>query len=208
MIVLVVIRNAGSATLWLAIEEDWDVYHNPETTLQVNDILPADPHVVNTSKNVNRILRIFEMARSEEPAEPTKHSPPLSKPFHTSNSNGAILTIFTTFRDLPRKRHIHKNTIRNYGFLRPHIIPVMYYTPEDTGLVGYGLKYGWDYHPVPKASSRGVPVLRTMFLHAQDTYNTTYYAYTNSDILYDFKLIDTLKELEENMKSLSQVRFY
>ena len=39
-----------------------------------------------------------------------------------------------------------------------------------------------------------VPVLKFMYLDAMKVYNTTYYAYINSDILYSNNLVDTLIE--------------
>ena len=50
---------------------------------------------------------------------------------------------------------------------------------------------GWNVLPVSK-TGKGVPVLKNMYLDAIKVFNSTFYAYTNSDILFTDTLVITL----------------
>ena len=120
--------------------------------------------------------------------------------------NRAILTLFTTFKESHNKSYIHRNTIRNWGLLSPDVVPVLF-----TGLnvpsnvVDYARQQRWRIFPAPRISKSGIPVLRHMFLEAQRLFNTTFYAYANSDILFDRNLTDTLYELIRLKKNLTSI---
>ena len=124
----------------------------------------------------------------------------------TSMDNKAILTLFTTFKESRNKSYIHRNTIRNWGLLSPDVVPVMF-----TGLnvpssvLDYAHQQRWRIFPAPRKSKSGIPVLRHMFLEAQRLFNTTFYAYANSDILFDRNLTDTLHELIRLNKNLTRI---
>ena len=118
-------------------------------------------------------------------------------------SPGPILTMFTTFRNSEAKRYIYENTIRNWHLLSPDVIPILFteVDPSDPkGIAHFAVEHGWHVFPVPKTSPKGVPVLRHMYLEAQKKFNTTFYCYTNGDILFDRNLTDTIRSLQTSAK--------
>ena len=114
-----------------------------------------------------------------------------------------ILTMFTTFKQSSNKMIIYKNTIRIWRRLWPEVVPILFteFDPSDPkSLAHYAMEQGWYVLPVPKTSPRGVPVLRHMFLEAQNKFNTTFYCYANGDILFDRNLTDTIRFLETSLR--------
>ena len=124
-------------------------------------------------------------------------------PVSTVISNKPILTLFTTFRESESKRFIYENTIRNWHLLSPDIIPILF-TDNDpnksTSVAHFAMQQGWKVLPVPKTSPKGIPVLRHMFLKAQEKFDTQFYCYANSDILFDRNLTDTLRFLQSSAR--------
>ena len=115
------------------------------------------------------------------------------------NSSQPLLTMFTTFRYSSAKRYIYENTIRNWHMLSPDVIPILFTdvnTSDQTSIAHYAAQQGWRVFPVPKTSPKGIPVLRHMYLEAQKKFNTTFYCYTNSDILFDRNLTNTIRFLK------------
>jgi len=95
-----------------------------------------------------------------------------------------LLTLFTTFRDSPDRRRIHRNTINNWSKLRSFgVQPLLYVVNRsssqndtDWSAVEHARRSGWivrPYHDVSTAASRHVsqaPILRLMFVDAERTY--------------------------------------
>jgi hypothetical protein len=54
---------------------------------------------------------------------------------------------------------------------------------------------GWTVREVPRVSPHGAPILRHMFLDAQDASESFFYAYANGDILFAMNFLDTLEFL-------------
>ena len=120
--------------------------------------------------------------------------------------NKAILTLFTTFKESRIKSYIHRNTIRNWGLLSPDVLPVLFIDLKaPSAIVDYTRKSKWHILPVPRMSESGIPILCHMFLEVQRLFNTTFYAYANSDILFDRNLTDTIHELIRLKKNLTNI---
>ena len=65
---------------------------------------------------------------------------------------------------------------------------------------------GWSVYKCPRLSKHGVPVLRSMFLHAQAINATTsFYGYANGDILFNNNLLATLEALRTGDATFKQV---
>ena len=64
---------------------------------------------------------------------------------------------------------------------------------------------GWDVFQVPATNKHGLPLLKPMYAKIMDTYNATFYAYSNGDIIYDIGLVKTLTFLKSNLSSSSLV---
>ena len=101
-----------------------------------------------------------------------------------------LLTLFTTWNSNSEKDLVHNNTVRNWLSFRPYVIPVIF--TNETSIASECRQNGWDVLPVRQTAADDVPVLKFMYLEAMKAYNTTYYAYSNSDILYSGTLVDTL----------------
>ncbi|XP_069113653.1 uncharacterized protein [Argopecten irradians] len=101
-----------------------------------------------------------------------------------------LLTLFTSWPTKAEKYTCHNNTLRNWAQLKPHIQPVLF--TQETLLAEEATEKGWAVLPVRKAG-RGVPILKYMYKDAMERYNSTFYAFSNGDILYSQSLIETLQ---------------
>lgn len=115
---------------------------------------------------------------------------------NTKPKQQALLTLFTTFKDIPGRIEINKLTIDTWSSL-PRVVLVMFTeTDNSTVLSRHAVKRGWHVH---KASNlrNGYPVLKDMFLFVKRRIypQTNFVAYANSDIVFTVDLIDTLKPL-------------
>ncbi|OWF52120.1 uncharacterized protein LOC110448187 [Mizuhopecten yessoensis] len=117
-------------------------------------------------------------------------------PIHDSKSKGAghkpevLLTLFTSWPTKAEKYLCHNNTIRNWLQLKPLIHPVLF--TNETLLAEEAMEKGWDVLPIRRAG-RGVPILKHMYKDVIGRYSSSFYAFSNGDILYSNSLIDTLK---------------
>ena len=118
----------------------------------------------------------------------------------------ALITLFTTFRNAEAKAATYRNTIRNWGLLAPYVRPVLYYTVGDDYLTEFARMHGWAVYKCPRVGKRDLPILRSMFLHAQSiNRTTTFYGYANSDILFDRNLVSTLEGLKNDSYRFKQL---
>ncbi|XP_033754626.1 uncharacterized protein LOC117337647 [Pecten maximus] len=109
-----------------------------------------------------------------------------------SDKPEVLLTLFTSWPTKAEKYMCHNNTIRNWQQLKPLIQPILF--TNEALLTEEANEKGWTVLPVRKAG-RGVPILKYMYKDAMERYNSTFYAFSNGDILYSHSLIDTLKAL-------------
>ena len=101
-----------------------------------------------------------------------------------------LLTLFTTWNDSREKYLVHNLTVRNWSSFRPFVIPVIF--TNDALVASECQRKGWNVLPIRVTAADGIPVLKFMYEDVMAAYNTTFYAYSNSDILYTDTLIDTL----------------
>ena len=116
-----------------------------------------------------------------------------------------LLTLFTTWNNNSEKDLVHDNTVKNWLSFRPFVIPVVF--TNDISIATECKRYGWDVLPVRVTALDDVPVLKFMYLDAMKVYNTTYYAYSNSDILYSNNLVDTLIGCAYNLSYFSNITY-
>ena len=110
-----------------------------------------------------------------------------------------LITLFTTFRDFRTKAVTYQNTIRNWGLLSPYVRPVLYYAGDEHYL-------GWSVYRSPRVSDRNIPVLRSMFLHAETINESTpFYGFANGDIVFDSNLVTTLQALKRDVDRFMRV---
>ena len=104
-----------------------------------------------------------------------------------------LLTLFTTWTNTSSKTKVHYQTMRNWSSMKPYIIPVIFSNSEHVRTTC--ISAGWEALPVSVSSHYGVPVLKYMYRDVKERFNSTFYAYSNGDILYTYSLINTLLEL-------------
>ena len=124
----------------------------------------------------------------------------------TRDTPAPLITLFTTFRVAKLKAATYRNTIRNWGLLAPYVRPVLYYTVGDDCLIEFARMHGWVVYECPRLGNSKLPILRSMFLHAQSINRTSlFYGYANSDILFDRNLVSTLEALKNDSDRFKQL---
>ena len=115
-----------------------------------------------------------------------------------------LLTLFTTWNDNREKYLVHNLTVRNWSSLRPFAIPVIF--TNDALVANECKRKGWNVLPIRVTAADGIPVLKFMYEDVMTAYNTTFYAYSNSDILYTDTLIDTLASYAYKLDSKQRTK--
>ena len=115
-----------------------------------------------------------------------------------------LLTLFTTWNNHVEKYLVHNITVKNWAALRTFVIPIVF--TDESSVAGECREKGWLVHPIRVASSDGFPVMKYMYEDVMSAYNTTFYAYSNSDILYTDTLIDTLIAIGYNRSEFKDTK--
>ena len=114
-----------------------------------------------------------------------------------------LLVLFTSFKNEPRRRVIQENTLRNWASFRPFVQPVLFDSHSDKRLLDMALSLGW--HILPTAEShQGLPYLKQLFKAVAAKYKSTFYGFSNGDILYEYGMIDTLVAVRDALRELKQ----
>ena len=205
-----VFEGAQTISVYRVVESDikavlGDKYGSISYYLKVMKENPKSAKEDNASKDVNK--------SDEKQAKTTVSENPVFVPLHVSedtliskklitsllrdkilqNDSVPLLTLFTTWVYSSDKALVHNLTMRNWVSLRPFIMPVVFTNDSETA--EKCSEQGWDVLPVRVEAADGVPVLKHMYHDIMSVYNTTFYAYSNSDILYTDTLIETLASL-------------
>lgn len=113
-----------------------------------------------------------------------------------------LLTLFTSWNDSPEKSLVHNLTLQNWLMLRPFVIPVIF--TNETSVAEECARNGFETRHITVAAADGIPVLKYMYRDVMENYNTTFYAYSNGDILYTETLLDTLLQLRNSTIDLDK----
>lgn len=119
-----------------------------------------------------------------------------------ANNSVPLLTLFTSWNDSPEKYLVHNLTLHNWVMLRPFVIPVIF--TNETSVAEDCARNGFEVRHISAAAADGIPVLKYMYKDAMDNYNSTFYAYSNGDILYTETLIKTLLLLKNSTLDLDK----
>ena len=113
-----------------------------------------------------------------------------------------LITLFTTFKYNAENTIAFKNTIRNWALLAPVVRPLLYHSGGNTLISQFAREHNWSLNVYPRVGKSGVPILRSMFHHAQRAFisKTLFFGYANSDILFDHNLLITLKALKRELE--------
>ncbi|XP_050398424.1 uncharacterized protein LOC126816198 [Patella vulgata] len=101
-----------------------------------------------------------------------------------------LLVLFTTWKMDPDKTTVHTNTFLNWKKFKPHVQPVVF--SNESAVIAQAIEYGWKYLPLLHMSPYNVPILKYMYIQIKHKYRSRFYAYVNSDILFDDGLIKTI----------------
>ena len=120
----------------------------------------------------------------------------------------ALVTMFTTLKDVSVRTELHERTLSNWAALSPGIQPVLFVPQPDVQTsrwVDLARESGWDVRATSDLK-KGIPILTAMFKQILQEYNTPFVGFANGDILFDHSIIETLQELNR-VKDVEQERF-
>lgn len=106
-----------------------------------------------------------------------------------------LLTLFTTWKKSTDRTLIHNITIKNWLSFGAVVRPVVF--TNDSELASECAYKGWEVHDIRKTASKNRPILKYMFIDAINKYNSSFYCYSNSDILFTDGIIATLRYLQK-----------
>ena len=117
----------------------------------------------------------------------------------TNESAGRpLLTIFTTFKDTPQKKYIHRNMILNWASLMPRVQPVLFTNLSASNMINkLAVSRGWKLLPLQGINKHGTPFLRNMYYATSNVIKSRFYGFCNGDILFNKDLISTLEGVSD-----------
>ncbi|KAJ8308230.1 hypothetical protein KUTeg_013104 [Tegillarca granosa] len=151
--------------------------------ISVKDALPKECHKSNIDKESTDMLR-----KSIE--DLLYHCNSRAKIILPKTLGEPILTLFTTWDPNDGKDSVHDNVIVNWSTFMPKINLVLF--TNDTNIGNKVKERGWKVFPVVHHAAGGTPVLKTMFNTVMYHFNSTFYGFSNSDILFVDDIMDTL----------------
>lgn len=119
---------------------------------------------------------------------------PISKCY--TDPQAPIVTLFTTFKASASLEDIHRQMLFSLAKLQPKVKLVLFLSEyaENGDLLEEAQDKGWLIQRA--VSNNGIPILRRMFLKAQDLHPLTpFYAYGNADIVFTEDLVESLTDL-------------
>ncbi|XP_014771269.1 uncharacterized protein LOC106869864 [Octopus bimaculoides] len=142
-------------------------------------------HSFEFPKDFNYTLSVNDTCRSE------------NVPNQNQTRNKAFLTLFTTWNSKDQKHKIHINSLNNWLSLGYDVRVILFLNDS----VNYSECScpNCEIWSVPVAGEVGVPILKHMFLYVLRNINSTFYAYVNSDILFNSNLIPTLELIDQKI---------
>ena len=112
--------------------------------------------------------------------------------------------LFTTFKNTTDRLWIQSKVVLNWSKLRPNVQPVLFTDGSDY-LTNLARKHGWIIYPIQRTNEYGTPHLKPMFQYVQRYFNTTFYMFSNGDILYDTGFVNTLTKLKSKLHLLKNI---
>lgn len=113
-----------------------------------------------------------------------------------SKSSRYLLTLFTTWRELPEKQTVINNTIKNWKSFHPNISSIVFTEKIESSHL-FAKENNWKILTSRTATNESIPILKDMFARAKKEIRSEFYGYANSDILFTPLLIPTLYSVLE-----------
>ncbi|KAH3721824.1 uncharacterized protein LOC127855562 [Dreissena polymorpha] len=110
-----------------------------------------------------------------------------------SNSTLPLLTLFSSWNANPKKNLVHNLTLINWRSLHPYVIPVVF--SNESSIINECNQASVITLPLSAVAAGGIPVLKYMYRDVMNLFNTSFYAFSNGDILFTKELIHTLAQM-------------
>ena len=109
-----------------------------------------------------------------------------------------LVTLFTTMHDSVKNHYLYENVIYLHSWLKPRVQPMLFVSSPvvERNLVKDACAVGWHVLTAPTCDRNKLPVLKDMFLAAQNVQKSNFYGYANGDIIFDESLIKTLDHID------------
>lgn len=123
----------------------------------------------------------------------------------TAASVKLLCVWFTTLKNVPRRRQVHMNTLKNWVKFLPRMQPVLFVTPPTKHFVKPALELGWQVYDVPRVNEYGTPYISNMLdiiMNSSIGYDSIFYGFSNGDILFDSSFQVTLEAIARDLTSL------
>lgn len=147
--------------------------------------------ILSDALEINQLMPDLETLSSELKELRDKTANLVNERGRLNKPKKSLLTLFTSMDENNAQRSlIYNNTIRNWASLRPMVTPVLF-TNNET-FKNWVMKEGWQTLPLQKAGNGGMPILKYMYLAAIENFRSDFYAFSNSDILFNGGLLKTL----------------
>ncbi|ELU12787.1 hypothetical protein CAPTEDRAFT_187766 [Capitella teleta] len=108
-----------------------------------------------------------------------------------------ILVLCTTFRPEHYKKRVYINVLRNWAQFVPHIIPVLFVVEKEPELIKLAVQLGWTVLDAPERNANNIPYLKSMLRTLTSKFQSSFYAYSNGDILFTSDLFYTLLNIKK-----------
>ena len=120
-----------------------------------------------------------------------------------SSMTAPILTIFTTFKGTPDRFQIQLNCLKNWAILKPFVRPVLFDINTNETLLRFAEELGWNILPISSPLFY-TPQIKELYTLAVAKFESTFYGFSNGDVLYDYGLIDTLIAVKHCLTQLNR----
>ncbi|KAK3600955.1 hypothetical protein CHS0354_004164 [Potamilus streckersoni] len=167
------------------------------------------PIIQITEKRTSSIWteRIFKLTTDQRKTPPVQIiQQNISSPWKerirelTKNQTKPLLTLFTSWTDDEDKYLVHNLTTLNWLSLRPFVMPIIF--TNETALARVCESAGWVVLPLRVTAADGIPVLKYMYIDVMRRFESNFYAYANSDILFTDTLVVTLTDILKTNSAL------
>ena len=121
-----------------------------------------------------------------------------------------LITLFTTMHYGKKNINILNNTLRLWSELGPQVKRILFVSSPhvERHLVKLACDSDWEVMTAPLCDRNKLPVLKAMFLAAQQIHNSDYFGFANGDILFDESLLKTLEFVRKNyLKNFKETLF-
>ncbi|ELU02249.1 hypothetical protein CAPTEDRAFT_213787 [Capitella teleta] len=117
-----------------------------------------------------------------------------------TQSEGSLLTLFTTASDSPTTLKLHSVILNNWAnLISLGVQPVLFSTFTNASLLKEAQTLAWDILPLNRTNKFGLPYFGDLYNAAYHLYKSEFYCFANADVIFDDSLVTTLKFLTKHI---------